>query len=289
MDSNIQGKSQKQSLKQNQLNKIISKMSKNVCSTTDISLYGSELQEIYKDDFRHSYSTITGSILEEYNQQKNNVVFSNIMLNLQAIIEVFSDSVEPKDYEFVKKISKLHDHISLEYSRIELIFSEYESRVKIAEEKLAAATTLSEETLENADKLKTEVITILSIFAAIVLAFMGGMSFTASTFQNIADVSFYRIALIALLCGFVIFNTVSVLLYIVSKIINRSILIRCKSDKDCLCEKRCLIFNRIRKRLPFVFWVNVFLFLNMLAIFLGWLFDIYGFAEWVQSGTWYYK
>ena len=57
-----------------------------------------------------------------------------------------------------------------------------------------------------------EYITILGIFAAIILAFVGGITFSSSVLQNMADVSIYRLLLVVNILGFVLTNTIYLLM-----------------------------------------------------------------------------
>ena len=60
--------------------------------------------------------------------------------------------------------------------------------------------------------MQNEYITILGIFAAIVLAFTGGMTFTSSVLENLHKSSIYRIVFIALIVGCILFNLIWLLL-----------------------------------------------------------------------------
>lgn len=69
---------------------------------------------------------------------------------------------------------------------------------------------------------KKEYITILGIFAAIVLAFTGGMIFSSSVLEYMHSVSIYRILLITLVIGLILFNVIYALVWFISKIIGIS-------------------------------------------------------------------
>ena len=127
---------------------------------------------------------------------------------------------------------------------------------------------------------KSEHITILSIFAAIVLASLGGLSFLSSVLKGINDASIFRLVMVSSICGFVLFNTLFMLLYMASRIIGRSIYTFCeKADEgaDCIiyhkkCSKKCCGINRIRHRLPYVFWVNSMFLVFMITDVVAWIF-----------------
>lgn len=60
--------------------------------------------------------------------------------------------------------------------------------------------------------MQKEYITILGIFAAIVLAFTGGIVFSSSVLENIDKPSIYRISLMAFIIGLVFFNLIWILI-----------------------------------------------------------------------------
>lgn len=126
---------------------------------------------------------------------------------------------------------------------------------------------------------KSEHITILSIFAAIVLASLGGLSFLSSVLKGINEASIFRLVMISSICGFVLFNTLFMLLYMTSRIIGRSIYTFCSEAEegtDCTiehkkCPKNCCGITRVRKRLPYVFWVNIMFLIFMILDVFAWI------------------
>ena len=74
------------------------------------------------------------------------------------------------------------------------------------------------EQLENSQK---EYISILGIFAAVVLAFTGGFAFSTSVLNNIAQVSIYRIILVSLVIGLVLINVLFGLFYYINSLLSK--------------------------------------------------------------------
>ncbi len=64
-----------------------------------------------------------------------------------------------------------------------------------------------------------------------------------------------------MLCGLVLFNTIFLLMYLVGKIIGRSIYAECKNDHCIDCgegeKPKCGAVKRLLKRLPYIFWFNI--------------------------------
>lgn len=279
--------------KQENLNNIIEELSTDLLEEAGVRAFSTLINEIYKDNFRHSYSSITGRLLR-LAEAENLSVIENVMQNLDMIYEFLSVPTEGimSTEEVLGKIEKLKDHISLEYIRqskqnssFQMQIGSVNNKIEEAEKNYNKAEKLLNESksqvgraIREAQKVKTEVVTILGIFAAIILSFMGGMSFSASTFAGIASASVYRVTFVALIIGLVVFNTISVLLYIVSKIVDKPIYSKCITD-DCSCEEQCSIQEKIKKRLPLIYWINKIFLILMGIIVLAWAIDAYEIIE----------
>lgn len=266
----------------------------------DIKNITEELKTIYNHGFRHQYSDIFPVIREI--AEKTEVYDSEILLgNVHSIRELVEQSHNTTGHfnTLYLPLLKLMDHINLELARLS-VFSvderrledlrtdanEAKTRLKETEEKLTEAINLLskenqernelkaelevatknlKEANDKAQNLQTELVSVLSIFSGVVIAFFGGLSFLGSSISSIQNVIIYKSVLVCVLCGLVLFNLIFLLLYIVGKIINRSIFARCsndcKNDSSCKCTSGCASpcsgFKRLQKRLPYVFWVNI--------------------------------
>lgn len=72
------------------------------------------------------------------------------------------------------------------------------------------------------DNSQKEYIAILGIFAAVVLAFTGGIAFSTSVFNNIAQASFYRTIAMALIIGLVLMNVLFGLFYYINSLVDKN-------------------------------------------------------------------
>lgn len=225
------------------------------------------------------------------------------------------------DYKALYRfLLNLYDHIQLEFIRwsdilnrnedlekayrsILVKFAENEGRQKLLLADIGEKTKQFNEKSESLDKqiqgIYMQIVSILGIFAAILLAFIGGMSFTASTFANISSASFYQVAIGGIICGWVVFNTIAVLLFMVSKMIDRPIYSLCRiADHDeglakeragrtqlpcSSCQQPCGQLKRLRQRYPFIFWVNGILLAGIAVIFFGWMFNAEGFVSMLRD------
>lgn len=243
--------------------------------------------------YRHSYSDLNKYLLVLNEKEPKDL--TTLTANLDYILSYLESRENDKKYQDLKScLYKLVDHIKLETIRIIDIYNQFRKEAQDASKSYVEAYKLSEqakidlleanklsqqaktdadEAIENSKNLKTEVVSILGIFSAVVLAFIGGMTFSSSVLETMAKASIYRVSLLAVVCGFVLINTMFTLMYVIAKITGHDIRSKCKTE-DCTCEKKHVFFNRIRKRFPYIFYVNSILLLMMALITLGRLFDV---------------
>lgn len=187
--------------------------------------YYSQFSDIYKNNFRHWYSVIS-TFLE--NQTPD--VYSTLE-NALTWISDYGKNNKPHEDEINLGIDKLLDHIELESRRID--------RMKAVKVASTLTESLYNKTLESAKKAKEQSesaeknlahyheqsIAILGIFSAVVLAFMGGISFSSAVLQNIQSISMFRLIVALVLLGFVVCNTIFILLRCILHIV-------CKDNKS---------------------------------------------------------
>ena len=193
------------------------------------------------DGYRHMYSDVcsvmysylkTGKELDRGELPPQSLALS---VNMDIIAKQIANEERPRVVQekererfcdAVKAVGKLHDHIELERTRLEYLVQQNERLENTSDDAERAAqeardaTKAAEEKAEEAktkfrdivDDSKREYITILGIFAAIVITFTAGSAFSASVLQNIASASIYRIAFMCLVIGFFLFNVIAVLL-----------------------------------------------------------------------------
>ncbi|NCA32186.1 hypothetical protein [Adlercreutzia muris] len=168
-------------------------------------------------------------------------------------IEQFMSSNEAYSESFaIKSVRKLQDHIELEHQRmsyvtlqnsihseeVEGIKESAAELVREAEQSLVGRIQSSEKQfndsverskaeytqqtmmeIEKSNKsLQKNYVTILGIFAAIVIAFMSDAVFANSILDNISNASIHRLSFVMLCLGFFIFNTLVALFYFVLRV-----------------------------------------------------------------------
>ena len=99
-------------------------------------------------------------------------------------------------------IVKIYDHFQLALHQIENANNIFADSIEEAKENLQ----------KQVKSVEKEYISILGIFASIVLAFVGGITFTTSVLQNISAVSVFRLLLVVDFLSFVLINIIYILI-----------------------------------------------------------------------------
>lgn len=216
--------------------------------------YFLRLESIYfnsnSENFRHYYSDIFACLtLIEGDSSVGDLDI--LAQNMQTIKEGYIPKNKDEHNKLIdisKEIIKLYDHTNLDISRInytkrmskttlselmrtQRIINDLQNQLKESEKERANAIKhlnfesqkLKDEVREGQKKMQNEYITILGIFAAIVLAFTGGMSFSSSVLENVHKVSAYRLIVISLILGLILFNLIWLLIDFLRDINGKSI------------------------------------------------------------------
>lgn len=192
-----------------------------------------ELEAIYDDGtekgFRHYYSDIFG-VLSQIDQDQEIGNTEILSQNMDIVQQEYRAYWEQENFSGEKKadisanIEKLYDHINLDIARInyskriELRSQDELGKVKETLEKIRQQVKGMEDNVQKARDMQKEYITILGIFASIVLAFTGGIVFSTSVLENIAAVSIYRLVLVTVGLAFVLMNVIYLLTRFVQEI-----------------------------------------------------------------------
>lgn len=116
-----------------------------------------------------------------------------------------------------KIVTKIYDHSQLALHQIENATNILASGIENTRENMKS------ELQENIRGIEKEYISILGIFAAIILAFVGGITFSSSILENMHRVSIYRLLLTVDFLAVVLINTIYLLIHFVFKINEREI------------------------------------------------------------------
>lgn len=223
----------KQREKQSQLNALLSDMAVNV---TEHALYDKWLEKfnsIYSDDFRHCYSELFTVISK---LGKKDTEYINALADNLINIQQYLQDMEPEEkkrrgyHENLNSgLWKLADHINLEIGRYsfmvknETAVSDTQKQIESLQNQLA----VSRQELENAQKkfssMQIDMVAVLGVFAAIVIAFSGSITYSAGSLSALGKASSSEVLLCISMCGFVVINTIYVLLRTVGIIIDKNI------------------------------------------------------------------
>lgn len=109
---------------------------------------------------------------------------------------------------------------------------------------------------------------------------MGGVSLLSSAFTAIqSEASIYRILFMLTLVGFVIYNIIISLMFMVGRFNGRDVGVRCKYRYDCRgCPhvrrgKIARLFCQAINKYPYIFCVNAFWVYVMYLIFVFWMYS----------------
>ncbi|MFV7791275.1 hypothetical protein ACNO6Z_10540 [Aliarcobacter lanthieri] len=250
--------------------------------------------------YRHSYSEISNYLTNSKNDIDLASIADNMSIILGRLLDSYDEcllkEMEKEKYsEFIEIVFKLNDHISLEAIRLnDLLLTEriLAEQTKKAEEKIEnKAISINRELtkiqnsvndyildtrknikdeLKNANneingelkKARSEYITILGIFASIIIAFVAGLTFSTSVLSNIDKASIYRLAFIVCLVGLFITN---ILHYLYAFI--RDIHFGIPESKGCVLAPRNILNSFCNS---YIFKFNLLIILVMASIFVYW-------------------
>ncbi len=204
-------------IKEEDKDKKLEEIIKLLCEEGDLSSQKSQiikdLKEIYEGEYKHKYSKITAIILNSTRDREQ--AFMMLTQNIKTLKEIQGN----EEIESIKpKLEKLYDHMNLECIRLQ-DFDEKMSRVKNVSIKLEDDLNKNYKKLsEELNKQQTQYITILGIFASIVLTFVGGLAFSTSVLSNIDKANAYRLVFVMAFIALFVGNILYLLFSFLSKI-----------------------------------------------------------------------
>lgn len=271
--------------RQERLNQIVLELSETVLEEKSYTQYLNRLNVLYQDNFKHQYSDFFPIILKIL-EEGNSYDIEYLSNNLDALGTYLDEQISTGDESFKTMyvpFSKLCDHLDLQirqtnYYKSMLIQSNNTNKdLEDALINIEDAKTRIDAATNRANTMQTELISILSIFAAIVLTFSGGFTFLGSSVTAISTAKYYEsIIIIVLICGIILFNTIFLMMYFVSKLTGRNIYATCREQDCSICAQKCSELKKIRKRVPYVFYFNAATIIGIIADLLVWFLDIQG-------------
>ncbi|WP_394903666.1 hypothetical protein [Clostridium butyricum] len=274
---------------------------KKICSKTPSKIDEQFLDEISQDidnyydnsDIgRHSYADVSSYIYETEPGD-----YEYLIENLQKIYDFYKSKNNIKGQ---KRIFKLIDHIRLECNRADGITNTYLTEVSeeisqaVQMRLLSFMTSIGskeeelnqiidnqkndmqdkfEKQTAEIDKINSNLISVLGIFGAIIVAFFGGLNLLGSILDNIGSISAYRLAFMALVCLQGLFNVIFMLLYCISKMTNKPLWSNCKNCTSC--NGRGNKITCLYTKYPLVIVYNLISIWGMITLFVMYVVDKY--------------
>ena len=284
----------------------------------------SKLNKVYSNEYRHTYSDIFFKIQQIMSDTLSNndasdtevleVLGENLNVLGNRIDELAAQNSDDANYKnTVSGYKKFSDHIRLEMGRYNFIKSRFTGtaadgnsgkatdehsaidteRVLKLEQAINAIRPRVAQAQKQLDSLdgklesnKISSITTLTIFSAVILAFSGGITFESGIFQGMVASTSYRLVFTIALSGFILFNTIFALLYLVGKMAGKRISTKCKymvnaddnynqcqSCGDGYCTKECAevsIACRIFHKYSYVLAIDAILLYVLYTDFFLW-------------------
>lgn len=257
-----------------------------ILATTSIKLEEviEKLIIFYYKNHRHRYAHLSKFVLKKNitNQDALDVMLTNLeRLKLyidenEQIIKNRIDGLNDDKFtydKFVQNVYKLIDHLELEELRNKRLNEDQKQFIirqtgELTKSISKTTDSFIERTEKLEDKLNTGLISILGIFAAIIIAFFGGLNSLSSTLGLIGnkDVPAIRIVIFACLAGIIVFDIIFMFLYILSKLVKRPIE---STHTRKLLEQYIKNKNELKLRhLPYIFCLKypIFCFFNIMMM-----------------------
>lgn len=167
------------------------------------------------------YTMITRIDGEEDSSHDLEILSQNIEILYKAITSSTADSDSEKSA--VKGVRKLYDHVNLDISRINYLKGQAENieqKLQKIDEQTEVIKEKVSEALEKAQSIQREYVAMLGIFAAIVVSFFSGISFSSSVLANMHIVSPYRLVFVVIMLALVLFDVLAVLINFVRDMVS---------------------------------------------------------------------
>lgn len=193
-----------------------------------------KLEEIYSNfefdkKYHHCYADIYSTISKMQDEPEK---YSWVSLGQN--LEQINKQYKKQKIDISNELKKLTDHTNLEIARFENslnIQNQTTSMIKNLTTELTSSQTqydsLNKKSNEINKKLehsKIDYITILGIFATIVVTFVGSFAFSTSVLQNLKDVSIYRLSFTICLIGIIFSNMIWLLTYFIASLTDKAII-----------------------------------------------------------------
>ena len=191
--------------------------------------YFNKFKDIYTRIDRHRYSDVAKYIDSEVQDTVDSLKqMMKCIIECAIKNEYDQDPKNSDDYKCYLKICKLSDHIELEVARyssikrIELVASEHVKQEQDVLNLLADAENNVKETETRTKNLSQQLISILGIFAGIIVTFSFSTTVVGETVANLAKTDVVYLCFTICVLGLVFLNIMAFLMSFVTKLSGHS-------------------------------------------------------------------
>ena len=182
----------------------------------------------------------------------------NFGTNVESLLAFVVDETNKVEDDPCKIVIKIYDHFQLAINQKNLNSETNDIVSTHIADKVEKTNDLIEKTSKDVKNVEKEYITILGIFASIVLAFVGGLTFSTSVLQNINAISIYRLLIVVDLIAVVLVNVI----YLMMKFI-------CHIN-----EKKGKVFN--------IVWFNIIFAIIGILVIVAWAIDFNSLVDFIR-------
>lgn len=251
-----------------------------------------EIEEFYKEKSINLYSE-TFLIVNEAESDELDYIIKNLQLIL-SILENKNSSVCDNikkliDFIQMEQMREIHitnDYIKTLSSMIEGISKrqfkdvvrqqkdideQFDNIMLDVENKMADISIEFNKQSNEIEKFNGNLVSVLGIFGAIIVAFFGGLSFLGGVLDNMHNVSTYRLTFMGLLYIIGLFNVIFLLFYCISKIVGKPLHSNRATIKNCdVCTKNRNLNCMIEKYsiVAYFNFIGLFLLINVFILYL---------------------
>jgi len=235
---------------------------------------------LYSENTRLSYFVISEYIIDKY--QDDETMPDILVDQLSSFSDYLTASTiisDEEDYEKIHRYTlKISDHIKLEKLRQENLRQNHKQQVVRFINRQTTKIQESHDVLNSKiDKIDVSAVTILGVFTAITISVFGTLNIFSSLLFNLYMLSIPRALFSFAFSGFIIFNTIFLLLHTISKFTNTSLEKQRARDpnssKPELTGSRFRFvrdFKNFRNMYPLVFYYNVSMGITMVSSIALW-------------------
>lgn len=224
-----------------EVGQILSDLSCDHLDDSELNGYAERFKTIYDRGYRQRYSEILGMLEditsndETDDQDESEDGLEVISSNLMSLRDYLKEHPHEYGESTYYGVFKLSDHVDIEIRRLrdrQNLYYELSGtddnlvdlydKAKQLEGKLENAESSIEEAQRNSERLQMQMVAILGIFAAIVMAFSGGMDILGGAISISGESDLFRVVFVVLLCGIILFNIFAFLMHMILAIIDSS-------------------------------------------------------------------